>query len=178
MTDLAKATSQLSPIVQTIVTGHGCILEDLSIRKAGRRLLIQVVVDNEENLDLDVVAKISREIDNELEITNFFGEQGFTLEVTSPGVDRPLTLPRHFRKNIDRLIKFELVTGNELTGRLVDMDDDTFRLEDGTNLLMVEVKSAQVQIEFNRKPKGSADEADDFDDSGLDDSGLDEDRDA
>ena len=171
MTDLAKATSQLSPIVQTIVTGHGCILEDLSIRKAGRRLLIQVVVDNEENLDLDVVAKISREIDNELELTNFFGEQSFTLEVTSPGVDRPLTLPRHFRKNIDRLITFELVTGKELTGRLVNLDEDSFELEDGTSLLMAEVKSGQVQIEFNRKPKGVADEADEFDDVDGDEDG-------
>ena len=162
MTDLAKATSQLSPIVQTIVTGHGCILEDLSIRRAGRRLLIQVVVDNDSNLDLDVVAKISRDLDNELELTNFFGDQGFTLEVTSPGVDRPLTLPRHFKKNIDRLIKFELVTGNELTGRLESFEDETLQLEDGTSLLFAEVKSGQVQIEFNRKPKGSAEELDDF----------------
>lgn len=162
MTDLAKATSQLSPVVQTIVTGHGCILEDLSIRRAGRRLLIQVVVDNDSNLDLDVVAKISRELDNELELTNFFGDQGFTLEVTSPGVDRPLTLPRHFKKNIDRLIKFELVTGNDLTGRLESFEDETLQLEDGTSLLLAEVKSGQVQIEFNRKPKGSAEELDDF----------------
>lgn len=178
MTDLAKATSQLSPIVQTIVTGHGCILEDLSIRKAGRRLLIQVVVDNELNLDLDIVAKISREIDNELELTNFFGEQGFTLEVTSPGVDRPLTLPRHYRKNIDRLIKFELITGNELTGRLVGLDEDSFQLEDGTSLLMAEVKAGQVQIEFNRKPKGAAEEVDEFSDTDFDEIPFDEDGDA
>ncbi|MEY3408150.1 MAG: hypothetical protein RL038_1211 [Actinomycetota bacterium] len=169
MTDLAKATSQLSPIVQTIVSGHGCILEDLSIRRAGRRLLIQVIVDHESHLDLDVVAKISRELDQELELTNFFGEQGYTLEVSSPGVDRPLSLPRHYRKNIDRLIQFELVTGNLLTGRLEKFEDETFYLEDGTTLLFAEVKAGQVQIEFNRKPKGAADEADDLSDADFED---------
>lgn len=156
-----SADARLEKIVSTIITSHGCILETLSVRRAGRRLLVQITVDHETRLDLDVVAKISREIDHELEISNHFGEQAYTLEVSSPGVDRPLTLPRHFRANEDRLVKIQLVAGGEFTARISVVDDLSVNFEDHDSVLFAEIASAQVQIEFNRKGKGISDELDD-----------------
>lgn len=158
----SSADSRLEKIVSAIVTSHDCILETLSVRRAGRRLLVQITVDNETHLDLDVVAKISREIDHELEISNHFGEQAYTLEVSSPGVDRPLTLPRHFRTNLDRLVKIQLVAGTEFSARISEVDETSVYFEDHDSVLFAEIASAQVQIEFNRKGKGAADELDDL----------------
>jgi ribosome maturation factor RimP len=83
------------------------------------------------------------------------GEQPYTLEVTSRGVDRPLTLPRHWRRNTDRLVKVTLTTGEVLTGRIRDCDENAARLDVSGGRREVgyaEVRKALVQIEFNRPP--------------------------
>jgi ribosome maturation factor RimP len=81
------------------------------------------------------------------------GEAPYTLEVTSRGVDRPLTLPRHWRRNHDRLVKVTTTEGETLTGRIRDCDDDRVILDvSGTARALgyAEVAKALVQIEFNR----------------------------
>jgi ribosome maturation factor RimP len=82
------------------------------------------------------------------------GETAYTLEVTSRGVDRPLTEPRHWRRNRDRLVKVSLRDGNQLTGRVTESDDAGVTVDvDGTSRHLVydEVGKALVQIEFNRR---------------------------
>ena len=82
------------------------------------------------------------------------GEQPYTLEVTSPGTDRPLTHPRHWRRNQGRLVKATLADGRTLTGRITDSDDTRAVLDvDGNRdaIAFVDVKKAKIQIEFNRK---------------------------
>jgi ribosome maturation factor RimP len=81
------------------------------------------------------------------------GEQPYTLEVTSRGVDRPLTLPRHWRRNADRLVKVTTTGGDTVTGRIVETRDDAATIEvDGTRREMAyaDVAKALVQVEFNR----------------------------
>jgi ribosome maturation factor RimP len=157
LTDTA-ASSELQKIAEVIVSGHSCLLEEITVRRAGRRLLVQVIVDNENGLDLDVVARISRELDREIEARELFAEKSFTLEVSSPGIDRPLVLPRHFKSNIDRLVKFELVTGATFTARISGVDEDSLHFSDHDSVLLVEITSGQVQIEFNRKTTAAADD--------------------
>jgi ribosome maturation factor RimP len=86
------------------------------------------------------------------------GETPFTLEVTSPGVDRPLTQPRHFAKNIDRLLKIVKLDGSEVTGRILSNTDQDVTLTVTVKKEIIkqtvslsEIKRAVVEIEFNRK---------------------------
>ena len=85
------------------------------------------------------------------------GEKAYTLEVSSPGVDRPLTEPRHWRRNKDRLVKVTTVDGGKpITGRIVDVNEgnNTVTLDvDGTKeeLALSEVQRAIVQVEFGRE---------------------------
>ena len=169
MTDTA-ASSELQKIAEVIVSGHSCLLEEITVRRAGRRLLVQVIVDNDNGLDLDVVARISRELDRELEARELFADKSFTLEVSSPGIDRPLVSPRHFKRNVDRLVKFDLVTGATFTARILDVDSDTLHFSDHESVLLAEIVSGQVQIEFNRKSTTAADtELDDLEIDEADD---------
>ena len=110
---------------------------------------------------MDDVTSISREISNLLEEAPFMGETAFTLEVTSPGVDRPLTLPRHWRKNATRLVRVTLTNGEVITGRITTSDENVVTLVIEAKVLkevsvaFVDVKKAIVEIEFNRKGDGA-----------------------
>jgi ribosome maturation factor RimP len=82
------------------------------------------------------------------------GEQPYTLEVTSRGVDRPLVLPRHWRRNVDRLVKVSTSEGETVEGRIVTSDDAAASIDvDGTirEIAYADIARAQVQVEFNRR---------------------------
>jgi ribosome maturation factor RimP len=82
------------------------------------------------------------------------GEQAYTLEVTSRGVDRPLTEPRHWRRNHDRLVRVTLVEGGQVTGRVTSSDDTGVVLDVSGASRRVEyaaIAKALVQVEFNRR---------------------------
>ena len=86
------------------------------------------------------------------------GETPFTLEVTSPGIDRPLTLPRHFAKNVTRLLKVTQNDGVVVTGRIRSNTDGDVTLSvvekketKDVTILLADIKRAVVEIEFNRK---------------------------
>ena len=96
-----------------------------------------------------------------LDDSDVMGEQPYTLEVTSRGVDRPLTLPRHWRRNADRLVKVTLTDGSSRHRPDPRLDDDTATLDvDGERreVAYADVAKALVQIEFNRKPAAGDDE--------------------
>jgi len=102
------------------------------------------------------VAAATREVSRVLDDSDVMGEQPYTLEVTSRGVDRPLTRPRHWRRNLDRLVKVTLDDGAALEGRIVAASDDSVSLDvSGTprEVSYAQVTKALVQIEFNRKKK-------------------------
>jgi ribosome maturation factor RimP len=91
----------------------------------------------------------------------------YTLEVTSRGVDRPLTLPRHWRRNVDRLVKVTLTDGTALTGRITTCDDATATLDvDGAPRVLsyADVDRALVQVEFNRKTDSHRSDSSDTED--------------
>ena len=128
-------------------------VEAVEITPAGKRRILRVAVDKDGGVTLDDVAEATREVDRVLEESDVMGEQPYTLEVTSRGVDRPLTLPRHWRRNHERLVKATLTTGETLTGRVLRSDETAVELEvDGTTreIALADVAKALVQVEFNR----------------------------
>jgi ribosome maturation factor RimP len=141
----------------------GLDIEAVEITPAGKRRILRVAVDKDGGVTLDDVADATREVERVLDDSDVMGEQPYTLEVTSRGVDRPLTLPRHWRRNADRLVKVTTVGGETLTGRIVGSDDDSAQLEvDGATRAVpyAEVAKALVQIEFNRPGARSTGPAD------------------
>ena len=129
-------------------------VEAVELTPAGKRRVLRVAVDKDGGVTLDDVADATREISRVLDDSDVMGEMPYTLEVTSRGVDRPLTLPRHWRRNQDRLVKVTLADDAPLTGRIIASDDTSATLdEDGTRheVAYADVTKALVQIEFNRK---------------------------
>ncbi|GAB4101974.1 ribosome maturation factor RimP [Micromonospora taraxaci] len=181
-------------VIEPVVNDAGYDLEDLSVSRAGRRHVVRVMVDADGGIDLDAVADVSRAVSAALDAAEETGGDivagEYQLEVSSPGVDRPLTLPRHWRRNVSRLVKVtvrgatalpgqrgEQPAGDRLlTGRVVAADDEGVQLEteDGrTSWAYAQLGPGRVQVEFTRLAElGEADdEFDDADDSDeIDDS--------
>ena len=114
---------QISELVTPAVSDQGFYLEDVHVATPGSHRIVTCIVDGDASLNLDQVTTVSRVISELLDEAAFMGETPFTLEVTSPGVDRPLTKPRHFAKNIDRLLKIVKLDGSEVTGRILSNTD-------------------------------------------------------
>ena len=145
-------------LLRPVVDEAGLDLEDLLITPAGRRRLVRVVVDKDGGVALHDVADASRAISAALDAAEPFGAAPYTLEVTSPGIDRPLTAPRHWRRNVGRLVRVELGDGTSPTGRIEATGDDGVVLDvDGVtrDLSWAELGPGLVQVEFTRR----ADEA-------------------
>lgn len=139
----------------------GLDLEAVEVTPAGRRRVLRVAVDKDGGVTMDEVAEATKEVSRVLDASDAMGEQPYTLEVTSPGIDRPLTLPRHWRRNRGRLVKVHTKDGGTVVGRVADHDDDGVRLDvDGTTrpLAYAEVAKAHVQVEFNRPGAGQSEE--------------------
>jgi ribosome maturation factor RimP len=149
---------QISELVTPAVSDLGFYLEDVHVATPGSHRIVTCIVDGDASLNLDQVTSVSRVISELLDEAPFMGETPFTLEVTSPGVDRPLTQPRHFAKNVSRLLKIIKLDGSEITGRiLANTDKDvtlTVALKKETieqTVSLADIKRAVVEIEFNRK---------------------------
>lgn len=151
-------SDQISQLVTPAVESRGLFLEDVQIVSPGKHRIVTCIVDGPASLNLDQVTEISREISELLDSAAFMGETPFTLEVTSPGVDRPLTKERHFAKNVGRLIKVVKSDGTVVTGRAVATTSDSIALtvtekknEKEILIQLADIKRATVEIEFNRK---------------------------
>lgn len=144
--------------IEGVLTGplaaHGLDVEAVELTRAGRRRLLRVAVDQDGGVTMDDIADATKEVSRLLDESDVMGDQPYTLEVTSPGTDRPLTLPRHWRRNESRLVKVVTKDGGTLTGRLRGSDDYAATLDvDGAVHVIKydEVANARVQIEFSRK---------------------------
>ncbi len=141
---------ELRELLDPLVQKAGFILEEVKVTPLGRRRQISVIVDGEErNPNLDEVASISRAISAQLDDYSGLGDSPFTLEVTSPGIDRPLTELRHWRKNLGRLVKILTKEDKEISGRIAEVHTGKVRIDDSI-FDFESIKRAQVQIEFNR----------------------------
>lgn len=138
------------------LSAFGLDVEAVEITPAGKRRILRVAIDKDGGVTLDDVAEATKQIESVLDTSDVMGEHPYTLEVTSRGVDRPLTLPRHWRRNEDRLVKLTLADGEEVEGRITSTSETAANLEVAgatREVAYVDVVKALVQIEFNRKPK-------------------------
>lgn len=129
-------------------------VEAVELTPAGKRRILRVAVDADGGVTLDDVAAATKAVEQVIDGSDVMGEQPYTLEVTSRGVDRPLTQPRHWRRSRGRLVKVTLQEGDVVEGRIVSSDEERVRLDVGgteREIAYAEVAKAFVQIEFNRK---------------------------
>ena len=149
-----QTRDRLAGVLTDPLSAVGLDLEALDLTPAGKRRLLRVAVDKDGGVTLDDIAEAAKEVSRLLDESDVMGVQPYTLEVTSPGVDRPLTHPRHWRRNTGRLVKVTCRDGSTITGRITGNDDDTASLDvDGTDrqVAFAEVAKAKVQIELNRR---------------------------
>ena len=170
--------TRMAALVAPLVEAAGYDLEELAVTPAGRRSIVRVVVDRDDGVTLDDVAEVSRAVSTALdEHDGEFGSAPYVLEVTSPGVDRPLTEPRHWRRNTGRLVTVAVGaagSAEQVTGRVLEVDGDGVTLaveakgKPGARkrpptprqVLWPELGTGRVQVEFGRtEPGGDAAEA-------------------
>lgn len=172
MTGSDDVTRRIESEVSDPLSALGLDVEAVELTPAGKRRILRIAVDRDGGVSMDDVAEATREVNRVLDETDTMGQQPYTLEVTSRGVDRPLTLPRHWRRNADRLVKVTLTDGSSMTGRIGDSGEETVVVAvSGTDRLLAyeDVARALVQVEFNRTapapgPDGDDDEGDDLHD--------------
>jgi ribosome maturation factor RimP len=146
---------RLRPVVADAVAGLGFDLDSLDVQTAGRRKLLKVVVDADDGVELDLLSGVSRAVAATLDQHDEILGGPYTLEVTSPGVDRPLTRPRHWRRAKLRLVRIRPHDGAEFTARVGTADDDGVELLVAGTLRRVEYRTvarAAVEVEFRQPP--------------------------
>ena len=173
--DLGALRSRLRGLVEPIVAREGLDLEDLTVSPAGRRYVVRITVDGDGGVGHDELSDVSREISSGLdEAERTQGEltpDAYTLEVSSPGTDRPLTLPRHWRRNVGRLVKVK-VGERLLTGRVTAATEVGISL-DGREVAFDELGPGRVQVEFQRLTELSEEEIGELTDDSDGESGDD-----
>lgn len=149
-------TTDLDRLAAPIVAALGLEIDRVEVLAAGRRSVVRFFLDGDgpEGLgpSLDEIAEATRAISTALDESPVTTDAPYVLEVSSRGVDRPLTQAKHYRRNRGRLVQ---VSGDGLdtTGRIVDVDADQVVLEvDGTEqrIPLAGIAQAVVQVEFNR----------------------------
>ena len=151
-------SEKIAELVKPAVEKAGFFLEDVHVVSPGKHRIVTCIVDGQVPLNLDQVTSVSRDISELLDAAEFMDETAFTLEVTSPGVDRPLTLPRHWHKNINRLVKVVKQDGSVVNGRITSVEESHALLTEDIKgkpkehtVHFADIKRATVEIEFNRK---------------------------
>jgi len=145
---------EITTAIRPIVEASGNYLEEVTVTPVGKSRMVTVIVDNEKHLNLDQVTAVSREISEVVETLGALGEHPFTLEVTSPGVDRPLTAPRHWRKNVDRLVKATKNDGALIEGRIGEVTEVDVVIGEH-RLAYTDIKKALIEIEFKSTVKSA-----------------------
>ena len=148
MSNKEQVAAAITPIIESL----GFYVEDIAITAAGKRSMLTVIVDGDTHLSLDQVTVATKAISEIVENLPTLGNNPFTLEVTSPGLDRPLTKPRHWQKNKDRLIKIILNDGKEITGRIKDSTQSAVTVDEQV-INFADIKRATLEIEFKQVNK-------------------------
>jgi ribosome maturation factor RimP len=135
----------------------GYEIEDVVIDPRARPPRITVIADGDNALDLDTIAELSRSASTLLDAHDSISGQ-YILEVSSPGVDRPLSTEKHFRRARGRKVEIALSDGTQLTGRIGEVSDNTLQLvvrDDRARdwsirpVLIDDIMKAVVQVEFS-----------------------------
>ena len=147
-------------LVRPVVEGAGFELVEVAFRRESGRQILRVTVDRED-MDLDALSELSEKVSRRLDLEDF-GRGRYELEVSSPGIERPLKTPAHFRRFLGSQVKVktaEPVEGARVhTGTLVAADDATVTVEvDGVErtVALDAVTSARTVVDWDAELKGS-----------------------
>lgn len=141
----------VADLVDRCVRELGLDLDAVELRGSGPKRLLRVIVDRDGGVPLDVITATSRELSRELDRSEAMGVVGYTLEVTSRGVDRPLTLTRHWTRNIGRRVVISTVDGGRVRGRIAGATDDRVDLDDGTGVRRRDIQNAVIEPELKKE---------------------------
>lgn len=166
-----ERSAQLGELMEPTVTSHGLYLEEVTLKPSGTGTQLKVVVDylsGTENVDLDTVAGLSQALnvvlDAHAETGVLASVDRYDLEVSTPGANRPLTQPRHFERNIGRLLEIDRAEEPTLNARLQQVDEDSIvvteirpgakkgmpaKVGPETRIDYVSITRARVQVEFS-----------------------------
>jgi ribosome maturation factor RimP len=174
----SPSAERLARLLSPAVAGAGLVVESVHLSTVGRRRLVRVVVDLPDDeigaADLDRVAEGSRLVGQFLDgltgadEAEFLGAGAYALEVTTPGVDRPLTERRHWLRARTRLVRVPLVGGGEAAGRLVDVGDAGIVLESGPDrreIAWADLGKGRIEVEFRKVTDLDEDDPDDGDET-------------
>jgi ribosome maturation factor RimP len=155
--EVGRDEDRIADVIRPVIAAAGMDLESVRVSRAGRRRLLRVVVDSDGGVSLDDAAAISRQLSSELDTVAVMGDFPYTLEVSSPGVDRPLTDPRHWRRAVGRLVQVTVTDAGDsgvsgsISGRVLAADSDGVTLDvEGTRRRFgyPVLGAGAVQVEF------------------------------
>ena len=142
---------RIADVIGPVIAAAGMDLESVRVSAAGRRRLLRVVVDSDQGVSLDDAAAVSRKLSAALDAAPVMGDFPYTLEVSSPGVDRPLTDPRHWRRAVGRLVQVTAADAGPISGRVLAADSDGVTLEvagDHRRFGYAALGAGAIQVEF------------------------------
>ena len=142
---------RIADVIGPVIAAAGMDLESVRVSAAGRRRLLRVVVDSDRGVSLDDAATISRKLSAALDAAPVMGDFPYTLEVSSPGVDRPLTDPRHWRRAVGRLVQVTAADAGPISGRVLAADSDGVTLDvagDHRRFGYAALGAGAIQVEF------------------------------
>jgi ribosome maturation factor RimP len=168
--------SRLHTLLGPLAAADGYDVEDVVVTPAGNRRLVRVLADRDGGITLDDVATLSRTVSDALDASDLMGATPYVLEVSSPGVDHPLTLARHWRRAAGRLVTVGVAGAGPLTARVTGVEGEVvaFSLPDGTGVthLLSALGKGTVQVEFSRP--GGPDDLEDLADAADDEATAEE----
>jgi ribosome maturation factor RimP len=181
----AVDADRVAALAEPVIHALDLDLEGIRITAAGRRRVLRLVVDGDGGVSLDVIALASRELSAVLDDSEVMGDVPYILEVSSPGVDRPLTERRHWRRAIGRLVTVPLAddpagtaeaeSAALIEGRITGASADGITLDvagESRQFGYRDLGPGRIKIEFARLADTDDTDEDDADEQSADEEGL------
>lgn len=156
---MTGTVDRLWQTIEPYVAEEGIELDDLEIVGSGRASIVRITIDAKDAVDVDRIARISRSVSRMLDEDDPL-DGSYTLEVTSPGLERKLRRPRHYEKSIGREVKVKTVReiggANNHRGTLVAAGGDEFVIDvagEPRSIAYDDVASAQTVFAWEKSPK-------------------------
>ena len=143
-------------LVRPVIEGEGLELVDVTFGREGGRRILRITVDRDGGVDLDTISQLSGKVSRRLDLDGF--EPGpYALEVTTPGIERPLRRPQDFRRAVGQRVLVK--TGDSvLEGELRAAEEDAIRIaaqEGERRVALDEVAAAKTIVDWDAELKGS-----------------------
>ncbi|MFP4013276.1 MAG: ribosome maturation factor RimP [Chitinispirillaceae bacterium] len=150
-----SSVEQIRPVVESKIEELGFELFDMRFFGAGSRSILRITVDHPEGVSIRDCERVSREVSLLLDEENFMGDKPYSLEVSSPGIDRPLKTERDFRRVTGRFVVVHLAQGVEgkktVRGKVLSCEDNKLAVEVEHNTVIIplcDIYSGKEEIRF------------------------------